>query len=142
MTKIKEILNNKGHQIWSIGPDASVYDAIHLMAEKEIGALLVMEHDKLLGVISERDYARQVILKGRSSEATQVKIIMTSEVITAGPEQTVDEGLGLMNRYRIRHLPIVEDEHVLGVISVGDLVNCILSEQQETIDQLGRYISG
>lgn len=143
MKRLKEILATKGDEIWSIGPDESVYDAIYMLAEKKIGALAVTDHGRLVGIISERDYARQIILKGRSSENTQVKDIMSCHVITAKPNQGVRECMALMTEKRIRHLPIVNDEDCLiGIISIGDLVEAVISEQQSTIGDLEKYISG
>lgn len=142
MNTIKTLLRKKGGDVWSVPPDASVYDAIHLMAEKAIGALLVMESTRLVGVISERDYARSVILKGRSSEKTHVKEIMSANVITATRQNSIEDCMGLMTQHRIRHLPILEDDAVVGVVSVGDLVKAIISDQQETINELERYIHG
>ena len=141
MRRVKEILAVKGHDIWSIGPAESVYDAIHLLAEKEIGALLVMDGDDLVGVISERDYARQIILKGKSSRETRVTDIMTSKVTTASPNQDIGECMALMNDRRIRHLPILEGGAVVGVLSIGDLIRAIIAEQQSTIVDLEKYIT-
>ena len=142
MNTIKTLLRNKGDEVWSVLPEDSVYDAIHLMAEKEIGALLVMEEKRLVGIISERDYARSVILKGRSSHDTHVKEVMTSNVITATRQNSIDDCLELMSKHRFRHLPIVEEDLVVGVVSVGDLVKAIISDQKETIHELERYIHG
>ncbi|MDH3646334.1 MAG: CBS domain-containing protein [Gammaproteobacteria bacterium] len=142
MNTISQLMNTKGNAIYSIRPDATVYDAIHLMAEKKIGALLVMDGDKLVGVISERDYARNVILKGRASESTAVKDIMTKRVIYAPPQQTIEQSLALMTEKRVRHLPILDQDKVVGVVSMGDLVKAIIAEQQLTIEQLERYIAG
>lgn len=142
MRIISEILNNKGHEVFSIAPDATVYDAIHLMAEKVIGAVLVMEGDKLVGVISERDYARQIILKDRSSRNTLVQDIMSRKVICIRPDDEIEAGMTLMTEKRIRHLPVVDHKKVIGVVSIGDLVNAVLAEQRFTIDQLERYITG
>ncbi|OGT71272.1 MAG: histidine kinase [Gammaproteobacteria bacterium RIFCSPLOWO2_12_47_11] len=142
MIKVSELLKNKGHDVWSIGPDASVYDAIKLMADKEVGALIVIEDSKLVGVISERDYARKVILKGQSSKDMQIKEIMTTRVIYTKPEQTVEECMALMTEKHIRHLPIIEGEQLVGIISIGDLVKSIIAEQRFIIEQLGKYISG
>ncbi len=142
MVIIKEILKVKGNAIWSIEPTASVYAAVKLMADKEVGALMVLEDKKLVGIISERDYARKVILKGRSSKATQVEEIMTTRVVYAHPEQNVNECMALMTEKHIRHLPIMMEEKLLGVISIGDLVKSIIAEQQLTIEQLEQYISG
>jgi CBS domain-containing protein len=142
MQTVKELLDAKGHQVWSIAPDASVFEAIQLMAEKEVGALLVMETDKLVGIISERDYARKVILKGRSSQETPIQEIMTTRVMYAHPDQQIEECMALMTEKRIRHLPVLEGERVLGMISIGDLVKTIIAEQQFMIEQLEHYISG
>ncbi len=139
---IRLLLHNKGHQIWSVTPDASVYEAIEMMSDKRVGALLVIASGKLVGVVSERDYARKVILKGRSSRDTPVQEIMTSEVIVAGPDHTVDDCMRSMTENRIRHLPVVDGDQVVGVISIGDLVNSIISAQEETIQHLHNYIAG
>ena len=142
MKRVKDILKVKGHDVWSVTPTSSVYDAIHFMAEKEIGALMVMEGTRLVGIVSERDYARQIILKGRSSETTKVSEIMTTNVINAQPENDVGECMAMMTDSRIRHLPILDEEQVVGMISIGDLVNAIIAEQQSTIQDLEKYISG
>ena len=143
MKRLKEILADKGANIWSIGPDESVYVAIELLAEKEIGAIAVTEGVQLIGIVSERDYARQIILKGRSSENTRVRDIMSTEVITAQPDQEVRECMELMTEKRIRHLPIIDDEKkLIGMISIGDLVRAIIAEQESTIGDLEKYISG
>lgn len=143
MRKLKEILANKGSTIWSIAPDQSVYDAIHLLAEKEIGALAVMDGQSLVGIVSERDYARQIILKGRSSENTLVRDIMSADVITARPGHDIRECMELMTRKRFRHLPVVDDDDVMvGMVSIGDLVMAIIAEQESTIVDLEKYISG
>ena len=141
MATVKQLLQVKGHDIWSVGPEASVYDAIELMADKEVGALVVMEGDSLVGVLSERDYARKVVLQGRSSKGTKIKEIMTSRVAYARPEQTVEECMALMTDKRIRHLPVMDGDELLGVISIGDLVKAIIEEQQHVIEQLEQYIS-
>ncbi|MCZ2148013.1 MAG: CBS domain-containing protein [Bryobacterales bacterium] len=139
---IRSILRQKGGQVYWLGPDATVYDAIALMSEKSAGALLVMEDGRILGIISERDYARKVVLEGRSSRETLVAEIMTSPVKVAGPEETVDECMRMMTGARIRHLPVVDGERVVGIVSIGDLVKWMVSRQEETIEQLSSYISG
>jgi CBS domain-containing protein len=140
--RVRDILAVKGRDVWSIGPSASVYDAMKLMADKGIGALLVVEGEKVVGIISERDYARKVILQGRSSRTTQVREIMTSRVAYAEPEQNIEECMALMTEMRIRHLPVMESGKLRGVISIGDLVKSIIAEQKFIIEQLERYISG
>ena len=141
MKKVKDILEGKGHAVWSIGPDASVFDALKLMAEKEVGALVVVEASKVVGILSERDYARKVILQGRSSPTTRVNEIMTTRVAYAQPQQNIDECMAIMTEKRIRHLPVMEEGHLIGVISIGDLVKSIIAEQQFIIEQLERYIT-
>jgi len=142
MKRVKDILAVKGQDVWSIEPDASVYDAMKLMAEKEIGALMVTEGTKLVGLISERDYARKVILQGRASRTTQVKEIMTTRVVYTHPQQNIEECMAVMTEKRVRHLPVIDGERLVGVISIGDLVKSIISEQQFIIEQLERYIRG
>ena len=142
MTTVKQILDTKGYAVWSIHPQESVFTAIQQMAEKEVGALAVLEGDALVGIISERDYARKVILKGRSSKDTPVSEIMTSPVRYVTPQETVDECMRIMTANRVRHLPVVEDEKVVGIVSIGDLVNWIISAQADTIHQLHSYITG
>jgi CBS domain-containing protein len=140
--RIGSVLGAKGREIFSIPPSTCVYDALAIMADKEIGALLVMEDGRLAGVMSERDYARKVILEGRSSKDTAVSDIMTSEVITVTPDDTVDECMRLMTENRIRHLPVIQGHQVVGVVSLGDLVKWIISAQEEEIQHLHAYISG
>ncbi len=142
MKSARQLLDAKGSDVWSVHPDAAVYDAIEMMADKGVGALMVLDGGALVGVISERDYARKVILRGRSSKDTAVKEIMTARVIYARPDQTVEDCMGLMTDKRIRHLPIVDGEELLGVVSIGDLVKSMLAEQQFVIQQLEQYISG
>ena len=142
MDTIGQLLDRKGHEVWSIGPDASVYEGVETMAEKGVGALLVMEGKRLVGIISERDYARKVVLKDRSSRETRIAEIMTTQLVHGTPHQSVQEGLSVMTEKRIRHLPIMNGEELVGVVSIGDLVKEIIAEQQQMISQLEQYISG
>ena len=142
MKLIKHLLDRKGRDIISVKPETSVLDAIRLMAEKGIGSLVVMEDQEMLGIMSERDYARKVIIKGRSSESTAVSEIMTGNVFTTSSSETVNDCMSVMTEKKIRHLPVVEDNVVIGMISIGDLVEAIIADQQEEIEQLEHYISG
>ena len=142
MTTIGQLLEVKGSQVWSIPPDATVYDALRLLAERDIGALLVIEGERLVGILSERDYARKVILKGKSSMGTAVNEIMTGRVIVISPQNTVDEAMALMTEKHLRHLPVIDDENVVGLVSIGDLVKNKIADQQHLIEQLERYITG
>lgn len=142
MATITQLLDSKGHDVWAIDPDESVFQAIEQMAERRIGALMVMQGEKLVGIVSERDYARKVILKGRSSQKTPVRDIMTSKVYCARAEQGVEECMALMTEKRVRHLPVLDGDRVDGMISIGDLVKSIIAEQQFTIEQLESYIHG
>jgi CBS domain-containing protein len=139
---INEILNNKGSQVWTVSPDATVFDALKIMGEKNVGALLVMESGRLAGVISERDYSRKIALLGKNSRSTPVRDILTSVVISVTPKNTVQECMELMTSHRVRHLPVLDDKTVVGVVSIGDLVNWIINAQRTAIDQLHNYISG
>ena len=140
MKSLKQLISAKGSQVYCIGPDAKVIEALQLMAQKDIGALVVLEGEKLVGVISERDYARKVILHGRSSQDVRVREIMTSEVITVDPTRTVEECMALVTQKRIRHLPVTEGNSLIGVVSIGDLVKEVIAEQEQTIKQLESYI--
>ena len=140
MKTVKQLLESKSHGLCTIGPDARVFDALKLMAEKDVGALLVVENDKLVGILSERDYARKMILRGKSSHDTPVKEIMTERVICVQPSRTTDECMALMTEKRIRHLPVIENDKLVGVLSIGDLVKETISEQQFMIQQLESYI--
>jgi len=139
---ISEILHQKGNQVWSIDPDTMVFDAIQLMADKNIGALLVTEASKLVGILTERDYTRKVALKGKSSKQTPVKEILSGQVIHVSPDHTIEECLRLMTDHRVRHLPVLEADRIVGIISIGDLVNWIINAQSSTINLLQTYISG
>ena len=140
--KIGSLLGEKGGTVWSVAPSASVFDAISEMAERGVGALLVMSEGQLLGIISERDYTRKVILKGHSSKDTRVHEIMTSDVVTATAEETVEGAMRMMTERHIRHLPVLESGRVAGVVSIGDLVKWTISAHEETIAHLTSYISG
>jgi CBS domain-containing protein len=139
---IREILSHKGPQAWSISPEATVFDAIQMMADKNVGALLVTVGDRLVGIISERDYTRKVALKGKSSKQTAVKEIVTGQVIHVTPDHSVEQCMRLMTDHRVRHLPVLSGNQIEGVISIGDLVNWIISAQTSTIEQLQTYIAG
>ena len=142
MLQVKHLLAEKGNQVHAIGPDDPVLAAVQAMADRYIGALLVMHGDELVGIVSERDYARKIVLKGRSSSATPVRDIMTSPVISVSPSDSVDTCMRLCTDSRVRHLPVVDGGKVIGVVSIGDLVKAVISEQGEQIEQLQRYIAG
>lgn len=140
MKTVSQLLQGKGVGVWSVTPDSSVFDALKLMADKNVGALLVMEGDKLRGIVSERDYARKVILLGKSSHDLPVREIMSDKVVCVGREHTLDECMGLMSGKRIRHLPVLQGGKVVGMLSIGDLVKAVIADQQQTIQQLESYI--
>ncbi len=142
MKLVKHLLDAKGRHVISITPDASVRDAIKRMAEKGIGALIVLEGDRLCGIVSERDYARKVVLKGRKSDSTSVADIMTADVVTTSPDATVDSCMQTMTDIKCRHLPVIENDKVVAMISIGDLVQAIIADQKEEIHQLEQYIAG
>ena len=142
MTTIAQLLNTKGNQVWSVEPKATIFKALEIMSEKEIGALLVMENGKLTGIFSERDYARKVILKGKSSKETQVGELMTKKVFYMDPQKTINDCMAMMTAKRIRHVPVIEDNQVMGIVTIGDVVNQIISEQEVTINHLENYITG
>jgi CBS domain-containing protein len=139
---VREILKRKGQEVWSIAPESTVYRAIEMMADKHVGALVVVDDEKMIGIISERDYARKVILMSRSSKETHVREIMTSPVIFVEPQHSVDDCMKIITENRIRHLPVLDQEKVVGIVSIGDVVNWIMSAQDHTIQQLQNYVSG
>ena len=143
MKTVRDLLRVKGNQVWSIEPDVSVYEALTLMAEKDIGALVVLDSaSQLAGILSERDYARKIVLKGKTSRETAVREIMTEKVVYVRTDQTIEDCMALMTNKRIRHLPVLEEGRLLGVISIGDVVKDIISEQEFIIGQLENYITG
>jgi len=142
MQTVKDILNTKGNDVWSVGPDTMVLDALRLMADKDVGAVLVLDGRKLLGIFSERDYARKVVLAGRSSKESPVRTVMTSHLVCVSPDKSVEECMGLMTDGRLRHLPVVDHKRVVGVVSIGDLVKATLDDRELTISQLQSYIAG
>ena len=141
MISVRKLLGDKGAEVWGVSPEDTVYKTLEMMEEKGVGALAVKLDGKLVGIVSERDYARKIILKGKSSKETQVKDIMTRQVFHTFPDQSIEECLVLMNDKRIRHLPVIEDDNLIGMISIGDVVKQIIADQQYTIKQLENYIS-
>jgi len=141
MRTVQQLLEDKGTEVWSISPDASVYDALVLMANHQIGALLVIDETGAVGLVSERDYARDVVLRGKTSKETPVGDVMTKRVVCTSPDQTLEEAMALMTEKRVRHLPVVADGQILGLISIGDLIKSIISEHKFIIEQLEHYIS-
>ncbi len=142
MQTVHQLLQTKGREVWTIGPEASVYDALALMAEKDIGALVVTRGSQVLGLLSERDYARNVVLRGLKSQDTQVSDIMTTKVPCVGPQQTVQDCMSIVTEKRVRHLPVMEGDTLVGLVSIGDLVKAIIEEQEVLIEHLVRYING
>lgn len=140
MKTAQSILNNKGHDVWSVKPDDSVFEAIQKMADKDVGALVVIEDGRLVGILSERDYTRNIILKGKSSPKTTVREIMVTHVICARPEQKVEECMAVMTEKRVRHLPVLDKKELVGMISLGDVVKIIIEDQEHIIEELEHYI--
>jgi CBS domain-containing protein len=142
MTNVRHILEDKGRQVWSVRPDEKVFDAIKVMADKDVGSLVVLDGSKIVGIITERDYARNVFLKGRASPRTRVDAIMERNVVCVGPDQSIEECMALMTTKRLRHLPVTENGALLGIVSIGDLVKSIIGDREFVIEQLEHYISG
>jgi signal-transduction protein with cAMP-binding, CBS, and nucleotidyltransferase domain len=142
MTTVRQLLDQKGMNIWSVHPDVTVFDAVAKMAEKDIGSLIVMDGDELVGIVTERHYARNVVLKGKSSPATPVRNIMERHVIIARPEQSVEQCMALISQKRVRHLPVLEGKKLIGMVSIGDLVKSMVGDQKFMIEQLEHYIHG
>lgn len=143
MVTVQQVLREKGSAVWSIGPDATVYEAVEMMAERRVGALPVIDWaSNLVGIISERDYTRKIVLQDRSSRATKVREIMTPDVLQVSPTTSIDECMMLISEHRIRHLPVVDGERVVGMMSIGDVLKTIITEKQSLIEQLESYISG
>ncbi|HEY0590544.1 MAG TPA: CBS domain-containing protein [Thermoanaerobaculia bacterium] len=140
MRSVAELLHAKGNQVWAVAPDQTVLDALRVMAEKEVGALLVTSGEKVLGILSERDYARKIVLKGRSSESTAVADVMSSEVTSVSSRQSIEECMAVMTEKRIRHLPVIDEGKLVGIVSIGDLVKAVIEDQKFTISQLEHYI--
>jgi CBS domain-containing protein len=143
MTTVRQILDNKkSSQIISVGPDTTVFDALQLMASKDVSAVLVLENERLVGIFTERDYARKLILRGRSSKETRIGELMTQNLLTISPSQTVDDIMSIMTENRFRHLPVVERGQLIGIVTIGDAVKAVIDQQQQTINHLAGYISG
>ncbi len=142
MTTIGQLLKTKGNEIWSIAPQATIYEALQVMSEKDVGALLVVHKGDVVGIFSERDYARKLILKGKFSKDTSVEELMTRKVLYVGPESTIEDCMALMTAKSVRHLPILKNERLIGIVTLGDVVKQIISDQEFTINQLENYISG
>lgn len=142
MATVRDMLKTKGYDIWSVAPDTSVYDALKLMEEKNIGAVLVMDGDNLMGILSERDYARKVVLKGRASANTPAREIMTRRVMCVSPEETAEQVMALMTEKKVRHLPVLENDRLIGIISIGDVVKATIAHKEFIIEQLEHYIRG
>jgi CBS domain-containing protein len=142
MRSVKDILQEKGTQVYAISPDAKVYEALQLMAEKNVGALMVMEGDRAVGLISERDYARKIVLKGKFSKDVPVHEIMTADIVRIGPDRNVENCMELMTDKRVRHLPVFDNDRLIGIISIGDIVKAIIEHKEEIIKQLEGYIKG
>ena len=142
MEFVSQFLEKKGHDVWWVAPETTVFDALQLMAKKKVGALLVLEEDSLVGVFSERDYARKVILKGKSSKDTPVGDIMSTKIVCVAPNQSTEECMSLMTEKRVRHLPVMDGEKLIGIISIGDVVKAVIADREDVIEQLEHYITG
>ena len=142
MTTVCHILKDKGRQVWSVRPDDKVYDAIKMMADKDVGSLVVLDGSKIVGIVTERDYARNVFLRGRASPQTRVDDIMERNVVCVGPDQSIEDCMALMTMKRLRHLPVIERDELVGIVSIGDVVKSIISDREFVIEQLEHYIRG
>jgi CBS domain-containing protein len=142
MRTVRDILQVKGSSVWSVSPDDTVLDALGVMAEHDIGGVVVLDDDKLVGILTERDYARRVVLRGRSSRESKIRDVMTSQVVCVSPERSIDECMALMTNKRVRHLPVLDHKQVIGLISIGDVVKATIADQEFTIIQLQAYITG
>jgi CBS domain-containing protein len=142
MPTVNDLLQTKGHSVWSVEKETTVFHALELMADKDVGALLVLDEGRVAGIFSERDYARKIILRGRTSRETPVREIMTEKVLYVRPEQTVHDCMALMTRHRVRHLPVLAEGELIGLVSIGDVVKCIMDDQEFMIEQLENYITG